>query len=379
LEQVAIKDHVGWRASTHPAFVTPALDGRSAVAARHPLLRYPVAVRRQGDVVHVNDAGPARLDLSAVSEFWRRHFAIGPWLVEDLYYALAEQFIGDVVVTDPVAFESVRGRSVLYLANHQVGIESLLFSMVVGALSNVTCLTLAKAEHRTSWLGRLIQESFSYPGVRDPGMIAFFRREDQSELLAIVGQLVQQMLQGAKSVMVHVEGTRALSCRHPVIKMSSAIVEMALSAECPVVPVRFARGLPVEELPQRLEFPVGYGRQEIYLGRPILPEQLRALPLKERKQVIIDGINGIGPQNSEEIPCAANDALRERVNHWLQRPNISGENAVLLAALELYRSEAALSQAFLERARTGRRSPAVTPEEHWLANFERQLFGPGEA
>jgi hypothetical protein len=38
-----------------------------------------------------------------------------------------------------------------------------------------------------------------------------------------------------------------------------------------------------------------------------------------------------------------------------------------------------LSQAFLERARTGRRNPAVTPEEHWLANFERQLFGPGEA
>jgi acyl transferase domain-containing protein/3-hydroxymyristoyl/3-hydroxydecanoyl-(acyl carrier protein) dehydratase/1-acyl-sn-glycerol-3-phosphate acyltransferase len=379
LEQVAIKDHVGWRASTHPALVTPALDGSSAVAARHPLLRHPVTLRRQGDAVSVTDAGPPRLDLSPLSQFWRRYFGMGPWIVEDLYYAMAEQFIGDVVVTDPSGFERVRGRSVLYLANHQVGIESLLFGMVIGALSNVTCLTLAKAEHRTSWLGRLIQQSFSYPGVRDPGMIAFFRREEQSELLAIVGQLVHEMLHGAKSVMVHVEGTRALSCRHAVIKMSSAIVEMALSAECPVVPVRFTRGLPREELSQRLEFPVGHGRQEIFLGRPIFPDELRALPLKERKEVIIEGINGIGPKNSEEIPSLPNGALQERVGHWLQRPNLSAENAVLLAALELYRPEAALTRVLLERARTGQPGRAVTPEEQWLANFEQQLFGPVEA
>ena len=99
--------------------------------------------------------------------------------------------MGDVVIADPDAFAAVRGRSCLYLGNHQVGIESLLFSVVLSALSGTPTLTLAKAEHRTSWLGTLIAHSFAYPGVTDPRLITFFDREDRESLLGVVGEIAR--------------------------------------------------------------------------------------------------------------------------------------------------------------------------------------------
>src|SRR6185437_10339407 len=137
----------------------------------------------------------------------------------DLYYGLIERFVGDVVIVDPPAFERARGRSCLYLANHQVAVESLLFSVLVSALSSVSTVTLAKAEHRGSWVGELIRQSFSYPSIRDPNLITFFDREDRESLMRIIGELAAEMAKRGKSAMVHVEGTRSLSCRHPMVKM----------------------------------------------------------------------------------------------------------------------------------------------------------------
>src|SRR6185503_6588393 len=137
-----------------------------------------------------------------------------------LYYGLIARFVADVVVVDPEAFARVRGRSCLYLGNHQVGIESLLFSVAVAALSDTPVVTLAKAEHRSSWLGRLIAHSFAYPGVTDPNLITFFEREDRESLLKIVGEIAVAMKSGRRSAMVHVEGTRSLACPRPVEKMS---------------------------------------------------------------------------------------------------------------------------------------------------------------
>src|SRR4029078_11652498 len=99
---------------------------------------------------------------------------IAAWPVQHLYFGFISRFVGDVVLTDPDAFAAVRGRSCLYLGNHQVAIESLLLSPLVVVLSGVSTVTLAKAEHRTTWIGKLIELSFSYPRVPDPKMITFF-------------------------------------------------------------------------------------------------------------------------------------------------------------------------------------------------------------
>jgi acyl transferase domain-containing protein/3-hydroxymyristoyl/3-hydroxydecanoyl-(acyl carrier protein) dehydratase/1-acyl-sn-glycerol-3-phosphate acyltransferase len=376
--EVAVRDHLAARAFVHPSALRPAADLSSATAAMRPLRRHFVRVSREGEAVRVTDARPPAVDLGPVEAHWRAWFGVGAWPIEDLYYGLIERFVGDVVIADPEAFERVRGQGCLYLANHQVAVESLLFSVLVSALSGVSTVTLAKAEHRGSWVGELIRRSFSYPGVVDPQLITFFDREDRESLMRIIGELAAEMKQRGKSAMVHVEGTRSLSCRHPVVKMSSAFIDMALAVGAPIVPVRFAGGLPAEELAQRIEFPVGFGRQDFWIGRPVFPEQLASLPLKERKQVVIDAINGLGMAAADEAPSAPDPAFRDRVEAWRERAG-SPERAALLATLEAlpeHRSEA--TQRLIEGARAGRIEAGEDPAGRWLAGFGRWLMGaPG--
>ena len=377
LEQVAIKEHVARRAEVHPADIRVADDLASAAATIRPLRSYPVQLTRAADHALVSPAGEPILDMAPITQFWRNHFACGAWPVEDLFYGLVEHFVGDVVITDPPAFEALRGRSVLYLANHQVGIESLMFSVLIPALTGSITITLAKAEHRTSWLGSLIRHCFTYPGVDDPNMMTFFNREDQSELIAVVQKLASEMRTNGKSAMIHVEGTRSLSCRQPVVRMSSTVLDMALAVGCPIVPLRFAGGLPVSDLEEREEFPVGYGRQDIWVGRPIEPEQIVRLPLKERKQAIIDAINGLGPACSDEQPSAPNPELTSAVQSWIRATGVLASDAVLFSVLNASRApRSTLTLRLLEGVKTGRLPLGNSPEEQWLGALALRLFGP---
>src|SRR5690606_39496792 len=107
-----------------------------------------------------------RVDLDAVGRFWREHLGVGrPWVAEDLYLALVARFVRSVRV-DEAAREALRAGPVLYLANHQTAIETLMFSIVLGAVSGVPMVTLAKKEHRTSRLARLPPRLLALPNVR---------------------------------------------------------------------------------------------------------------------------------------------------------------------------------------------------------------------
>jgi 3-hydroxymyristoyl/3-hydroxydecanoyl-(acyl carrier protein) dehydratase/1-acyl-sn-glycerol-3-phosphate acyltransferase len=324
---VAAADAVAEEAGVHPG--TVGVDGNIARSSAQPLTRWPI--RAAGGVAAIT--GPPSLDLSAVEHFWSAWFGVGRWPVEDLYYGLIRRFVRRVHVVDPAAFRAVRGRSLLYLGNHQVGVESLLFSILASGLTGVPTVTLAKAEHRATWLGTLIAQNFSYPGVRDPQVITFFDRDDKASLPKIIGELAAEMSGPGKGVMVHVEGTRALECRTPVQKMSGAFLDMAMQVGAPVVPVRFTGGLPTEPLPARLEFPLHMGQQDIWLGKPILPEELRAMGLKERKAAVIAAINALGPSNAEEVPFPGDPAFEAAVQERRRETGVSAEDAVLYQVL----------------------------------------------
>jgi len=327
--RVAAADHVAARAGVHPSRVR--LDGEVATTLHLPLTRWPLAVGRTGEAVTVR--GEAVQDLSAVRAWWREWFALGHWPVEDLYYGLIEHFVRRVVLEDPEGFDTIRGRSALYLANHQVMVESLLFSVIVSALSGVRTVTLAKIEHQQSWLGRLIAHSFAWPGARDPEVIAFFDREDKSSLPRIIGELAKEMAGPGKSVMVHVEGTRSLRCGVPVQKITGAFIDMALATNSPIVPVRFAGGLPREPLPARIEFPLGHGRQDYVLGSPILPETLAPLPYKERKERVIAAIAATGPAHETEDPFPGDPTLQAASDAWAAQTGAEPAHATLLEVL----------------------------------------------
>ena len=239
LVQVAVKDHVAQRAEVHPGTVS--VEDERAVSSVQPLTGWPIRVDQASSHVTVQSRGAPILDVSQIKSHWDRYFGLGRWPVEDLYYGLVERFVRRVHLVDPAAHDAVAGRSLLYLGNHQVGVESLIFSIVASGLHGVNTVTVAKAEHRESWLGLLIALCFGYPGAQDPSVITFFDREDKASLPGIIAELANEMATGHKSVMVHVEGTRALSARAPVEKMSGAFIDMALHVGTPTAPHRPTR------------------------------------------------------------------------------------------------------------------------------------------
>ncbi|HKV37350.1 MAG TPA: 1-acyl-sn-glycerol-3-phosphate acyltransferase, partial [Pyrinomonadaceae bacterium] len=363
VEEVAVREHVSRRALVHPSNVISAEDLRSATTAQHPLRCYNLRVTREGDEVKVADTSLPLQDLTPIRKYWRERIGIGPWLMEDLYYGLIARFVRDVVITDPEAFDKVRGRSCLYLANHQVAIESLLFGVVASALSGTPAVTLAKAEHKTSWLGTLIAHTFEHPGVKDLDLIIFFERDDRESLTAIINQIAMQMRSGRKSAMVHVEGTRSLTCRHPVEKMSSAFIDMALAVNAPIVPVRFAGGLPVEELPERISFPVGFGKQDYWLGRPIYPQELARMPYKDRKLAVISAINNLGPDYTAELPALPDPAFENMVESWTTRTGVPLEDAVFYNTLARLTDQSEETRALCDG----------DPQSLWLAKLAKRF------
>ena len=362
-EEIARREHLAAVQQIHPGRLPAAL----------PLTRFDLATAGSAPITVTGDARGV-LDIAPIRAFWDQWFGVGRWPVEDLYYGLIERFLGRIVLTDPAAFAAIRGRSALFLANHQTGVESLLFSVLASGLTAVPTVTLAKIEHQTTWLGRLIAHCFSYPDVRDPKLITFFDRTDKASLPAVMSELAAEMAKGGRSVMVHVEGTRSFDCRTPVRKMSGGFLDMAIAVGAPVIPVRFVGGLPTEPLEVRTEFPVGMGRQDIWFGRPIEPTELSALHYGARKSLVIDAINGLGPANADEEPFAGDAAFAQRVQTWRTARGVSEEHAALGCILTDCPTPTEATRRLLA-ASSAADIQGDGPEDAWLAELAARVLG----
>jgi hypothetical protein len=117
------------------------------------------------------------------------------------------------------------------------------------------------------------------------------------------------------------------------------------------------------------------GRQEIYLGKPLMPETLAGLHYGARKELVLSAINGLGVPNALEKPFPGDPDLERRVDAWQAARGVSHEHATLhevLAELEdpgdeVRRLLAAPSAAAL----AGDDSPAG----QWLLELGRRLLG----
>jgi hypothetical protein len=101
-----------------------------------------------------------------------------------------------------------------------------------------------------------------------------------------------------------------------------------------VIPVRFVGALPRETMDKRLEFPVGMGKQDIYIGTPLLPETLLKMPYGDRKKLVLSAMNDLGPAQAEEQPFPARPDLEQDVTEWLSGHDVTHEHAVLRRVLE---------------------------------------------
>jgi hypothetical protein len=267
-------------------------------------------------------------------------------------------------------------RPVLFVGNHQTAVESTIFAIVASALAGSPVLTLAKIENRRHWLDLLMRHTFSYPGLRDPQMSKYFDRRDRESLLMILGDLALEM--ASRSVMIHVQGTRALSCRQPVTTMSGTFIDLALRVGCPIVPVRFIGGLPAEPLAERTEFPVGLGRQDIYIGRHIASDELRGLSYRERTQRVMAAINRLGIPNDIERPLSPQPAFETPVREWMAASGASLGHAVVLTMLEWLPDPSSATERLVHAVRAGKLVAQSSPEDLWLTEIARRLSGERE-
>jgi len=337
VSELAIKQHLARNIEVHPTKIIVSADMRSARCRHYPLTHFTVDVDNANGVSTVRDSGSQVIDCGDVRRFWKHVSGVDEWPIADLHIGLIERFIRRVEIIDPDGFEAIRGRPAMFLANHQVAIESILFNVIVSSLSETVIKVIAKIEHRNTWIGRLIDLARRYPRTRQFEPILFFDRADPRSLFELFDRFRGAQSQGPVSLMAHVEGTRAKSSRTPVTQVSSVLVDLALEMDLPIVPVRFTGGLPAEPVEERLEFPFGFGRQDIRIGSPIHSAALRSLSLADRSRLVVQAINALTPSNEQPLPPAFSSFDSERsvlVESLRSAGHICSESEMILAAID---------------------------------------------
>lgn len=366
-EAIVVKEHIARKVGVHPGDVE--VDGEEARCRKVPLSAFPFRIDRQGGVVSVSDDGPERLDLGRVQDYWRGRLGMADSPREQLLLAAVRRFLGRLTVIDPAALEKIRGQPVMFLANHQVGIESFVISVAAAALGGRPIVAIAKKEHRATWLGELGRLLTSYPGTPSHRPMAYFDREDKVSLPELMRALQRILPEEGLSLLVHVEGTRSLRCRQPVVRMSGALLDLAIRAQLPVVPVRFAGGLPVEMLLARLEFPIGYAKQDISIGTPIAPAELAALPLDQRKRPVLEAMNTLGLDLSREVPNPPDPEFALGVVELRQRFAMAEPRATILHMLHCDPHVRGPLRALVDATREGGTFAGSGPGAGWLQDL----------
>ncbi len=375
--RIVALEHVGRHAHVHPSRVR--LDGHAATAANLPLNQFFVSSSREGRDHVASDEAPESLDLSGVRAFWQQRLGFNQWILFDLYFGLVQRFVRRLVFADPDTPTSLASRPAVYLSNHQVQVESLLFPILMGAVTGVPISTVARREHQaadgdlradTYWLGPLVAHTESYPGFRSWRPITFFDQSDPSSMLSLLENHRRQASSAPHSLFVHVQGTRAQSSRDRVTQLSASLLDMALALDAPVVPVWLGGGLPAAAVAERLDFPVGYGRQDYVVGRPIEAAALKALPYAKRRELVMHAINALA--TSDDPLTAGDRSLAHQVERLAPR-GVTPVQAVMLATLAGTSPASAETRQVLERIEGGRAGWADDDRGRWLETVCRWL------
>ena len=393
---VAIKEHVARKVHLHPAELTvlaiapsdpenaPPPDTSSfTVSARaQPLNPYRVLAQRDGNAWQVSDAQDfvqGGLDVRCVQDFWRPRINSGATLVEDLTLALMRRFLRSVVIEDPAAFTALHGRGVLYLANHQLDLESALFVSLLAGVQGTVTTAIARQELGESWIGPFFDICFQHPTIADPKMLLLIDRASPEAVFEALDRALERTRDQQNSLLVHVEGQHALQARQPVEVVSTALIDLAVAKGVPIVPVRFAGGLPVEPVAEPLAFPAGYGQQDIWIGAPLLPAQLAAQSSAARKSTVLAALNGFGDRWQTETPNPGDEDFAAAVASWRQTHAVTAIQAALFRTLEAAAGPSAETQWLLARLHGNAVAPDKgtpdAPLQQWLRTVAEHLFG----
>ncbi len=117
------------------------------------------------------------------------------------------------------------------------------------------------------------------------------------------------------------------------------------------------------------------GRQEIRLGRPILPERLAGLHYGARKELVVSAINGLGVPNAEEHPLPGDPGFAARVEAWQAAHGVSHEHATLREVLAELPCPGEEVRRLLAAREAASLANDASPGGRWLAELGRRLLG----
>jgi len=350
---IVVKEHLAQRHRRHPLWLPDSLP-----------LAQPVTVSAKGTSLLARSA-PGRLDTARVKAFWADRLGVSNWLGEDLIEGLLNVFVRDVVSTDLASFD----RSAIFVANHQVQLESILVTNLLSVLLGHDVVTMANSKHTERWVGWLVNLLGSCPGANPTDPIAYFDQQDQGSMAAILDKLRDGLAAGDQSFFVHSQGTRSQVAPDPVTKISSVFLDLALECDVPIVPVRFAGGLGVAPIEGKRELPLG--GQEYVVGSPISASDLSALPYAARRDHVLTALNAV-PADDRVVPT--DSAFDEAVSSWATTTGMLPVEATLLMVLRTVESPSEETQRVLAGADSG--ELVLGDDEDWLCRVAEGLYGP---
>jgi len=304
--------------------------------------------------------------MRSLMEYWRRECGIGYGLIYDIYFSLCVQFLQQLEFVDEDTLYALTGHKggLIFVANHQTAVESSLFSIVFGALLRRPVVALSKAEHQNSWIGRFLQLVAEYPGAKVPSPILYMDRADAETVLRSFHTLARMVSLEERTGLIHVEGTRARQAGQPVVNISSTLIDIACEADFSLVPVRFTGGLPAQVVDARLDYPIGFGSQDIRVGRPIDPGQLRAMTSAKRKGHVLERLNRLIPH--PDIPHQPKPMFEQEVHRWQTSTPMTEDKLGLVVALQQLPHPSEETLSVLRVLEFGGRIAGDSPEQDWL-------------
>jgi len=265
---------------------------------------------------------------------------------------------------------------VIFVGNHQVQIESLLVTNILSARIDTPVVTMANAKHEQRWIGWILRTLASYPGCRDSDSVLYFDQSKPDSMFEILVGLKPKLASGKRAFFVHPQGTRSQSCRDPVTKISSLFIDLALELELPIVPVRFAGGLPVQPAFGKLEFPIAHGAQDYTMGAPIHPDELRDLAYVERSRRVLSAMNALPPRHHREKPNPTDPVFSGLVRQWEKETGASEVEATFFRILQEVENPGSETRMLIDGADQGVLRVGDDPKSIWLAGFAKRLYGP---
>jgi 1-acyl-sn-glycerol-3-phosphate acyltransferase len=345
--EIAIKEQIAAQLHVHPAFVNVAFSGdqANAVCSYAPLQRFDMSIQQKGEDVVIGPVATV-LHMEGVRTFWQNKLKNTFGLPSasgfqiDVFYELTRRFVGNLRFDDPEFINRSNEKGCLFVANHQVAVESMTFSILLSAMQGKVINMIAKKEHKDSWMGKLLFILGERSSLFED-MLTLINREDSQDVFSKFSQALEQVRAGHCSMLVHVNGTRSLQAREPVSIASTALLGAAISAGVDIVPVSFRGGLPLLPLSKKLEFPIAYGKQDILVGKALAADQLSKLSAVEQKQVVLEAINGLQPALEKEMPGPSDSSFSDAVSQAMSR--FDGNEVAAVLWVVLSSAEARLS------------------------------------